>query len=629
MTNFREKRRLVRRLGAILLGLFGAAAWSFGQMHFTEVSEQFQVKGYGYFGGHGVSWVDVNGDGRVDLFVKNEGAQGMTSIADILYINYGSFFVDEAGARGVSDPYAYGTHGAVFADWDRDGDFDLFASTTYAGISPAYIHLYRNDGNGYFQDITADAIIPPQTLDLSTRGVVAGDFDKDGDIDFYFSNPLTNPDAFNPLPSPPQSLPNFYMNNGDGTFTAEYRGIDWTGFTQGVTSGDYDGDGDIDIAQAMWGPPSTVFRNNGTGHFRNVGGQIGISVSTGEFDNGIVWADVDNDGDLDLAIIGNGRVALYRNTGTSYYRYQVIRWTRAIGGFSLCFGDFDNDGFLELYISGENIYENDGEGHFTLVPTAESGLHDSVTMEDPRGAALADFDNDGDLDIYVANKDGTNRLFRNDLNNSDWLEVDIMSDPRGHIGSIGSKLDLYAAGHVGDQAYLKGHREIRTESGYLGQDSPTVHFGAPAAGGAHYDLRVTFPDGSQRIYADLAPGQKIQVASISPPLDFAGRMIENKALFYRETLIELTWQPNPLNNDVQSYRLYEVNQGRNLLAELPATQFSFTIRNMDRNKAYSFAITAVDSQGLESTPTTVSVNGGPVVERTRRQAVRKILKGQQ
>ncbi|MFZ2053539.1 MAG: CRTAC1 family protein [Candidatus Aminicenantales bacterium] len=627
MINLDNEHHLPGRFGRILFGLLGAAALSFGQIHFTEVSGQFGVKGYPYFGGHGVSWMDVNGDGRIDIFVKNAEARGVAAVEDILYINYGSYFVNEAGARGVADAYAYGTHGAVFVDWDKDHDFDLFVSTTYAGITPAHNHLYQNNGNGYFQDITS-AILPPQTVDLTTCGVAAADFDKDGDIDLYFSNPLTNPDPFNPLPSPPQSPPNFYMNNGDGTFTAEYRGIDWTGFSQGVTTGDYDGDGDTDIAQAMWGPPSTIYRNDGTGHFRNVGEQIGIPVTEGVFDNGIVWADVDNDGDLDVAIVGEGRIALYRNTGKSFSRYQVIRWTRAISGFQVCFGDFDNDTVLELYLSGENVYENDGEGYFSLVPTSESGLEDSLSIEDPRGAALADFDNDGDLDIYVTNKDGYNRLFRNDLNNSDWIEAEIVSDPRGHSGSIGAKLDLYRSGHLGEKNSLKGHREITGECGYLGQDAPAAHFGAPAAGGARYDLRVTFPDGTQKDYTDLTPGQKVLVASISPPLELQGRMIENRALFYRETLIELIWLPNPLNNDVQEYRVYEMNQGQNVLADLPATQFSFTIRNLDKTKAYSFAITAIDSQGLESAPAAITVNGGTMVERTGRQGLKKSLKGQ-
>jgi hypothetical protein len=626
MIDLVNEHRLPGRFGRILFGLLGAAVLTFGQIHFTEVSEQFRVKGSRYFGGHGVSWVDVNGDGRIDIFIKNAEVRGDAAVEDILYINFGSYFVNEAGARGVGDAYADGTRGAVFVDWDGDRDFDVLVSTVYAGVTPAHNHLYQNNGNGFFQDITS-TILPPQTADLTTSGVAAADFDEDGDIDLYFSNPLANPDPFNPLPSPPQSLPNFYMNNGDGTFTAEYRGIDWTGFSQGVTTGDFDGDGDTDIAQAMWGPPSTVFRNDGTGHFRNVGPDIGIPVAEGVFDNGIVWADVDNDGDLDLAIVGEGRIALYRNTGKLYSRYQVIRWTRPMSGFHVSFGDFDNDTVLELYLSGENVYENDGEGYFSLVSTSESGLGDSLSIEDPRGAALADFDNDGDLDIYVTNKDGYNRLFRNDLNNSDWIEAEIVSDPRGHGGSIGAKLDLYRSGHLGEKNELKGHREIAGEYGYLGQDAPMAHFGAPSAGGARYDLRVTFPDGTRKDYRDLTPGQKILVASISPPLELQGRMIENKALFYRETLIELSWLPNPLNNDVQEYRVYEIEPGQNVLADLPATQFSFTIRNLDKTRAYSFAVTALDSRGLESSPVTVTVNGGNVAERAGRRKLNKNLKG--
>jgi hypothetical protein len=327
-----------------------------------------------------------------------------------------------------------------------------------------------------------------------------------------------------------------------------------------------------------------------------------------------------------LAIAGAGRIALYRNTDNHYSLYRTILWDRPISGFHVSFGDFDNDTDLDLYLSGENVYENDGQGNFTVVPEAESGLEDSLTMLDPRGAALADFDGDGDLDIYVTDKRGYNRLFRNDLNNSDWIEAEIRSDPHGHVGGIGAKLDLYLAGHVGVPSYLKGHREMTGEYGYLGQDMPIAHFGAPAAEGAKYDLRVTFLDGTQRLYSGLTPGQKVQVATISPPLNLRGEKIENKALFYRETLIELTWGPNPLNDDVQKHKVYELNQGQNLLAELPANQFSYTLRNTDKTKVYRFAVTAVDSQSLESEPATITVNGEAPVERSKRRGLNKTLR---
>jgi hypothetical protein len=615
-----------KRARALLLGLAGAAAFSFGQIHFTEVSARFGVRGSPDFGGAGVSWVDVNRDGRMDIFVKNQGTKSSPSAPDILYINYGDYFIDEAGSRGVADAYPYGTHGAVFVDLDGDQDFDLLASTVYGGISPAYNHIYRNNGTGYFEDMTS-SIVPVQTVDLTTGGVAAADFDGDGDIDLYFSNPLPVLNPFNPLPSPPQSLLNFYINNGDGTFTPQNRGIDWTGFTQGVATGDYDGDGDIDIAQAMYGPASTIFRNDGTGHFQNVGAEIGLPTGYGEFDNGITWADLDNDGDLDLAIVGKGRVDLYKNSGGFYSDYQVIRWTRPIEGYMVSFGDFDNDGDLDLYLSGENVYENDGQGNFSLIPPEESGLGASLSIAEPRGCALADFDGDGDLDIYVTNETGSNRLFRNDLNNSDWIQAEVKIDTRGRVGGIGAKFDLYDAGKVGVAAALRGHREMSGESGYLGQDAPVVHFGAPAAGGARYDLRVTFPDGTQRVYSGLAPGRTVDVASVSPPLNVRFEKIENKALFFRETLIELTWQPNPLNDDVARYRVYELDQGQILLAELSASDFVYILRNVDKNRAYRFAVTAVDSLGVESEPASSDGSTGALLERTRRRGQNQTLKG--
>jgi hypothetical protein len=615
-----------RETGLVVIFFFVAlVSASPAAIRFTEVGQALMVRGFSFFAGHGAAWVDVNRDGRLDLYVKNVSATTVPNPPDILYINYGTYFSDEAPQRGVADAYAEGTHGAVFVDFDKDRDLDLFASTTYGTVPGVFNHLYRNGGNGAFQDYTS-SIIPAPPNNTTTRGVAAGDFDRDGDIDFYFSNPLSDPDPFNPNPSPPQSLPNFLINNGDGTFTLSYRGIDWTGFTQGVTAADFDNDGDIDLAEARWAPPSTIYRNDGTGNFRNVGGQLGVSVSTNVIDNGIAFADLDNDGDMDLAIIGESRVALYRNTGTSYLRYEVIRSSRTLGCFHCCIADFDNDGVLELYLSGENVYENDGEGHFTVVPTASSGLAASLTTVDPRGCAAGDYDNDGDVDIYLTDKRAHNLLFRNDLNNSDWIQVEIVGDHTGSIAGLGTKVDLYAAGHLGEKAFLKGHREIQGEYGYLGQDMPIAHFGAPSAGGARYDLRVTFLDGRQKIFQNLTPGQRIQVAVISPPLNFQGVKKENKALFYRESLIELSWEPNPLNSSVQMYRIYQAQPSLNLLTEVPGNQFEWTIRNVNKTQAYRFAVTAVDDAGSESEPAYTVVNGNGSAETEKQRGVFRTLK---
>jgi hypothetical protein len=597
--------RSASRLG--LFFCFGLSLFSSGTIRFASVAGQFRVEGHSYFGGHGVCWVDVNKDGRLDLYVTNAEAQGIQAVPDILFVNYGTYFLDEAASRSVRDAYAEGTCGAVFADLDRDGDFDLFSSTVFKTISPAFNHLYQNNGEGFFLDITSE-IIPPQRTDLTTRGVAAADFDGDGDIDLYFSNPLPDPDPSDTAPSPPQELFNFLMNNGDGTFTPAYRGIDWTGFTQGVAAADIDNDGDIDIAEARWGPPSTIYLNDGRGNFADAGLELGLSQIFDEPDNGIAFADVDNDGDLDLAILSGTRLALWRNRGASFDLYQVL-WLTQSGGYHPSFGDFDQDGYLELYLSGGSVYENDGAGFFSEVSASEAGLEDSLLAVDARACALGDFDNDGDLDFYLADNRGYNRLFRNEANNSDWFEVEILRDHTGAVGGIGTKVDLYAAGHLGESAYLKGHREIMSESGYLGQDMPAAHFGAPSAGGARYDLRITFLNGEEKTFRNLVPGQKIIVVHVMPPINFVGEKIENRALFYRETLVELSWEPNSLNENVVAYRLYQEGQGLTLLAELPAGTREYTVRNVDKTQQQVFAVTSVDADGSESPPAYAAVSG--------------------
>ncbi len=584
----------LKKFGFSLFLLAFLTIITYAEIHFTNVSEMFGIKGYDYFGGHGVCWIDVNSDGKLDIYIKNVGAQGVLDVSNILYVNYGNYFKDEALERGVSDKYAIGTHGAVFCDLDNDRDFDLFSTTTYDGISPAHNHIYQNDGDGYFKDIT-NTISPSQEIDAASRGVAASDFDGDGDIDLYFSNALTNPQFFNPAPFPPEKLENFYINNGDGTFTVMYLGIDWTSFVQGVTAIDIDGDGDIDIAEAKWSGPSTIYLNDGTGYFFNYGRDLGLPSTLNIIDNGMTFADIDNDGDLDLAIIRKYRVTLYKNTGGFFSRYQIIT---TAGSFHVCFGDFDHDTDLDMFVSGGNVYENNGQGIFSPVLSADSGLEASLYSKDPRSSALGDFDNDGDLDIYLADKEGYNLLFRNDINDSNWIQIDVL-DYTGGIGALGTKLDLYLAGHLGQPKFLKGHREIHGEYGYLGQDMPTVHFGAPAS--SEYDLKVTFLNGEERTFTSITPGQKIQVSYILPPLNFAGVKKENRSLFYRETVIQLTWAQNPNSNNIQKYRIYTIqnNGDKIILEEVPATTFNYSVRNVQNSELYRFALTAVDQNNIE------------------------------
>ncbi|MFW6140178.1 MAG: FG-GAP repeat domain-containing protein, partial [Acidobacteriota bacterium] len=389
------KFKRLKSVFILIFILFPLFLW--GSIHFTDVTQRYNVRGYSCFRGHGVCWVDVNNDGRLDLYIKNHDFKSTLMVKNILYINEGDIFLDEALERGVADAYPFGTHGAVFADLDNDKDFDLFSTSTYEGISPSFNHIYKNDGIGYFQDIT-DQISPPQDRDTASRGVAAADFDGDGDIDLYFSNPLSDPNAFSTQPSLRRELKNFYINNGDGTFTWEYRGIDWDGFAQGVSAVDIDQDGDIDIVEAKWASPSTIYLNDGNGYFHKAGASLGLPQTINIRDNGMIFADVDNDGDLDLAVIGDKRIALYKNQDGIFQKYSEMSTAGNKPGFHCCFGDFDHDGDLDLYESGGYIYQNDGQGNFSSASLNLSALMASLKTADPRGSALGDFDNDGDLD---------------------------------------------------------------------------------------------------------------------------------------------------------------------------------------------------------------------------------------
>lgn len=600
-------KNLKKPAGVLVFIFFLSPLFSSGQIHFTNVTQKYNVAGYSYFGGHGICWIDVNSDGRLDIYIKNEAAKGVLNVENILYINYGYSFLDEAFVRGIADGYPLGTHGAVFADFDSDRDFDLFSTTTYGGISPAYNHIYENDGTGYFQDITAN-ISPPQNRDTASRGVAAADFDNDGDIDLYFSNPLIEFNAFSPQPYPPQSLKNFYMNNGDGTFTWEFRGIKWNGFVQGVSAVDIDKDGDIDIAEAKWGPPSTIYLNDGQGYFQKAGAILGLPLTNNVTDNGMIFADVDNDGDLDLTIIGNRRIALYKKLPDGiFHKYSSMTTAGNNPGFHCCFGDFDHDGDLDLYESGGYIYQNDGQGNFFFVSMNISALMASLNTVDPRSSALGDFDNDGDLDIYITDKRGYNVLLRNDLDDSNWIQVEVLSDQTGGTGGLGAKLSLYEAGHIGESDFFKGFREITGEYGYLAQNMPTAHFGVNHS--LKYDIKIEFLNGEQRTVSDITPGQKIQTAYILPPLDLNGVRKLNKALFYYENVIQLSWKANSGNSDIIKYRIYRIEPWRKFIFidEVAADVLVYHIRNTSNEIQYIFAVTAVDNHNIEGAPAYVLV----------------------
>lgn len=453
--------------------------FSSGRFRFTNITASSRFFSLNNHGGHGVQCADTTDDGLVDIYVTNIFTR-YENRPDLFFVNLGNGSFREQGAQaGIADDGYFGavseeSHAAVFADFDNDGDYDLFNAHTWTGNH----RLYRNDGNGRFSDVSErDGI---EVVDRGTRGVAAGDVNGDGFLDLVVS-------AWTDVPM------QLYLGRGNLSFTLGTQfGTRATRLAnQGIMLVDYDGDGDLDLVATghqFANPPVgpiAVYRNDGRGNFVDATEASGMTFES-EGTNGWSFGDFDNDGDLDGVIVGGSQSKVYLNQGGGRFRLQQVLLS---GNYTAALGDFDHDSDLDIYIGGKGaIYSNNGQARFELV--------DNVGLvgigNDARGTAVVDIDRDGDLDIVVASKRGPNTLFRNDLNDENWLQIRLIG-PQGDAGAFGTKVYVYDSRHVDEPAHLRGFRQARGATGYCAQDSPVLHFGVP--GGQAYDVKAVFPNG--------------------------------------------------------------------------------------------------------------------------------------
>ena len=280
------------------------------------------------------------------------------------------------------------------------------------------------------------------------------DYDNDGDLDVYLINGSTL-EGFKPGQEPTNKL---YRNNGDGTFTdvTERAGVGDTGWGMGCSVADYDNDGYPDIYVTNYGP-NVLYHNNGDGTFTDVTNRAGVGDK--RWSTGSAWGDYDKDGDLDLYVsnyldfetlykrkdkslqpiiwrgikvmagprgLKGAADVLYRNNGDGTFT-DVTRQAGVVDyqkgyGFSVVFGDYDNDGDLDLYIANDStpnyLYQNNGDGTFTEVALIAGVAYNEDGREQAgMGVAYGDYDNDGYMDIFVTNfSDDTNTLYHNEGN---------------------------------------------------------------------------------------------------------------------------------------------------------------------------------------------------------------------
>jgi len=454
-------------------------------------------------------WGDFDNDGDIDLFVDNHYEKG-----SYLYLNNGDgTFTDIRPLTGIRP--AGDRHGSGWVDIDNHGDLDLSTIHGARGGQSLGIkqdELYLNLGNDQFTNIAPAAGVT-NTFGRG-RGVAVADYNNDGYADLLVGNFRTNLVL--------------YKNNGNGTFTdvTQQAGLGRLQYTECVFA-DYNNDGFPDIfcvvSEGHTSPKDILFKNNGDGTFTNVTSQAGIlPLASGR---SIAWGDYDNDGDLDLFISrgtdnGSLKQTLYRNNGdgtftdvTDQSGLGIIADNRAAA-----WGDFDNDGYLDLYVvnsgsdpvgKGANyLFKNNHDGTFTDV-AASAGV-DVLVANRGRGAAWGDYDNDGFLDLFVTNGEdqtqftsGPQILFHNGGNGNTWLKIKLVGTTSNRQG-LGAKVTI----QIGETIQ---YREMNGATGhFLSQGAGPLHFGLGQATMVD-QITVKWPSGLSQVLTNISANQEIAV----------------------------------------------------------------------------------------------------------------------
>ncbi len=450
---------------------------------FTDVTRKAGLEHSGWASSVAVG--DYDNDGNEDLFLTYWGPNA-------LYRNNGDgTFTDMTGKAGLLEAGKRWSSGCTFLDYDRDGHLDLFVARymefvldrqpgraretkcNWKGVPvncgsdglPAETHsLYRNHGDGTFRDVSRASGIASAERNYGMTAVSA-DFNNDGWPDIYVAGDET--------------LSLLFLNQRDGTFREEglERGaaVSADGKEQagmGIGVGDYDLDGDLDIFKTHFADDTNVlYRNDGAGHFEDMTLKSGLAVETRFVGWGAGIVDLDNDGRPDLFYAtGNVYPELEKERGGSPYRTPRVIF-RNLGG-----GQFDE------WIEGA------GPGI--------AALHDS------RGAAFGDFDNDGDLDVLIVNINESPSLLRNDLGGENhWLQVRL-SGAKSNRSAIGARVTARYGGRQQVQ-------EVLSQSSYYSSNDRRLHFGVGQA--VEVDLEVRWPSGRRQQFAGVAADRLVRI----------------------------------------------------------------------------------------------------------------------
>ena len=483
--------------------------------------------------GPGVCVADYDGDGYQDIYfvngrdLHNRGIQARNA----LYRNNGDFtFTDVTQQAGVPGT-GYGL-GCVWGDYDNDGFPDLFVTQFGRNV------LYHNNGDGTFTDVTDKAGVAGLDFDtLFHSGATFFDYDRDGRLDLYVGGyvdlgpgaPRYCTVSGTRTSCPPSAYKGtaniLYHNNGDGTFTNVTKSakiFQPRGKNLAVGAADYDNDGWPDLFVANDGINAYLYHNEHNGTFDEIGTLSGMALASAGYAMAamcISLGDYDNDGSLDLFITdfqGNSD-HLWHNNGKGSFdevseQAGITIATRGVLGFGGGFFDYDNDGWLDLFVANGHVYpevervspdvrfkqinsllHNDGRGKF--VETTKLAGPGFQVPSVGRGVAFADFDNDGSIDVVVGNNGDPPLLLRNMGGSGNHFVNFKLVGNVSNKDAMGARIRLLADG-------LAQIREIEGGGSYLSQSDLRAHFGLGKATRIA-SVEIAWPSGKKQIFRDL------------------------------------------------------------------------------------------------------------------------------
>jgi len=513
---------------------------------FTEVSKAAGIQFKHSYGDHhldnivegtgaGACFFDYDNDGWLDLYFvtgtwtrnvsDNQGRDLRGKLSNRLYRNNrDGTFTDVTERAGVGGKGIFSS-GCAAADYDNDGDVDLHVLNYGPDI------LYRNNGDGTFADVTKEAGLDDPRWGLHAVWL---DYNGDGWLDVYVAHYLRYDDGkfrdFYPAAGYPGPLsyngePDaLYRNHGDGTFTdvTKEAGLHQPdGRAMSVTAADFNNDGRLDIFVANDAMENHFFLATGKGAFVEKALESGVAFGEngqGVANMGPVTGDVNRDGLLDVFIPNLGYCILFQQGPRGFqdrtHKTGLAAPLAQYAGWGAVLSDYDNDGWLDIfvvhgnahheYVQEDTLMRNQGDGTYEDV-SARSGQYFQEKYVG-RGAAWADYDNDGDIDLLVVNLNDHPKLLRNDGGNRNrWLAVEAkLKFPTGTREAIGARVTVTTGA-------LRQIEDLVPMRGYLSQGDHRLYFGLGQAD--HADrVEIRWPDGALEKHEKVKANQLLKLA---------------------------------------------------------------------------------------------------------------------